>query len=117
MGNYFVEVWDSYTALQRKNIGICEWSILRHRRIPADLSRSSWRRLGSWLALMTDILGIFFYILGLEFFNGEFFMPECLLNPGSITTLATDRFNSENAFTKLGAAQGLNQAMQCVGEC
>ncbi|KAK4050849.1 hypothetical protein OIV83_003271 [Microbotryomycetes sp. JL201] len=47
--------------------------------------------------------GIMFYKLGLEFFNG------------SITTLATDRFNSENAFTKLGAAQGINQAAQCVG--
>jgi hypothetical protein len=44
-----------------------------------------------------------FYKLGLEFFNG------------SITTLATDRFKSENAFTKLGAAQGINQAAQCVG--
>lgn len=44
-----------------------------------------------------------FYKLGLEFFNG------------SITTLATDRFNASNAFTKLGAAQGVNQAAQCVG--
>ena len=43
------------------------------------------------------------YKLGLEFFNG------------SITTLATDRFNAANTFTKLGAAQGLNQAAQCVG--
>lgn len=43
------------------------------------------------------------YKFGLEFFNG------------SITTLATDRFRAENAITKLGAAQGLNQAMQCVG--
>jgi len=34
---------------------------------------------------------------------------------GSITTLATDRFRSTQTFTKLGAAQGLNQAMQCVG--
>ena len=32
--------------------------------------------------------GIMFYKLGLEFFNG------------SITTLATDRFQSTNAFTK-----------------
>lgn len=32
--------------------------------------------------------GIMFYKLGLEFFNG------------SITTLATDRFKSANAFTK-----------------
>ncbi|ORY89072.1 major facilitator superfamily domain-containing protein [Leucosporidium creatinivorum] len=47
--------------------------------------------------------GIMFYKLGLEFFNG------------SITTLATDRFNASNAFTKLGAAQGVNQAAQCVG--
>jgi len=34
------------------------------------------------------IAGIMFYKLGLEFFNG------------SITTLATDRFQSTNAFTK-----------------
>jgi len=47
--------------------------------------------------------GIMFYKLGLEFFNG------------SITTLATDRFKASNAFTKLGAAQGINQAAQCVG--
>jgi len=44
-----------------------------------------------------------FYKLGIEFFNG------------SITTLATDRFNSARTFTKLGAAQGINQAAQCVG--
>jgi MFS family permease len=37
------------------------------------------------------------------------------LHVGSITTLATDRFRAANTFTKLGAAQGLNQAMQCVG--
>jgi uncharacterized membrane protein len=61
------------------------------------------------------------YKLGLEFFNG------------SITTLATDRFKATNAFTKreldsvkakpspiltrqlVGAAQGVNQAAQCVG--
>jgi hypothetical protein len=49
------------------------------------------------------ILGIMFYKLGLEFFNG------------SITTLATDRFNAATTFTKLGAAQGVNQAAQCVG--
>lgn len=48
--------------------------------------------------------GIFFYKWGLEFFNG------------SITTLATDRFKASNAFTKLGAAQGINQAAQC-GAC
>ncbi|KAJ3550704.1 hypothetical protein NMY22_g280 [Coprinellus aureogranulatus] len=47
--------------------------------------------------------GIMCYKLGLEFFNG------------SITTLATDRFKVANTFTKLGAAQGLNQAAQCVG--
>jgi hypothetical protein len=47
--------------------------------------------------------GIMFYKLGLEFFNG------------SITTLATDRFKAANTFTKLGAAQGINQAAQCVG--
>ncbi|KAF8636315.1 hypothetical protein AX17_003635 [Amanita inopinata Kibby_2008] len=49
------------------------------------------------------IAGIMFYKLGLEFFNG------------SITTLATDRFRATNTFTKLGAAQGINQAAQCVG--
>lgn len=43
------------------------------------------------------------YKLGLEFFNG------------TITTLATDRFRSAQTFTKLGAAQGINQAAQCVG--
>ncbi|KAF9445895.1 MFS general substrate transporter [Macrolepiota fuliginosa MF-IS2] len=43
------------------------------------------------------------YKLGLEFFNG------------SITTLATDRFKASNTFSKLGAAQGVNQAAQCVG--
>ncbi|KAF8154282.1 major facilitator superfamily domain-containing protein [Crassisporium funariophilum] len=49
------------------------------------------------------IAGIMMYKLGLEFFNG------------SITTLATDRFASKLTFTKLGAAQGVNQAAQCVG--
>lgn len=49
------------------------------------------------------IAGIMFYKTGLEFFNG------------SITTLATDRFKAAQTFTKLGAAQGLNQAAQCVG--
>ncbi|KAF8651045.1 hypothetical protein AX16_004908 [Volvariella volvacea WC 439] len=43
------------------------------------------------------------YKVGLEFFNG------------SITTLAADRFTAAHTFTKLGAAQGLNQAAQCVG--
>jgi len=60
------------------------------------------------------------YKFGLEFFNG------------SITTLATDRFKKANTFTKrkssnlvaaytlifplpVGAAQGVNQAAQCVG--
>ncbi|KAH8101190.1 major facilitator superfamily domain-containing protein [Cristinia sonorae] len=47
--------------------------------------------------------GIMMYKLGLEFFNG------------SITTLATDRFNATHTFQKLGAAQGINQAAQCVG--
>ncbi|KDR78225.1 hypothetical protein GALMADRAFT_138347 [Galerina marginata CBS 339.88] len=47
--------------------------------------------------------GIMMYKFGLEFFNG------------SITTLATDRFKATNTFTKLGAAQGVNQAAQCVG--
>ncbi|KAH7100169.1 hypothetical protein BKA62DRAFT_706967 [Auriculariales sp. MPI-PUGE-AT-0066] len=46
-----------------------------------------------------NIGGIMLYKLGIEFFNG------------SITTLATDRFNS---FQKLGVAQGINQAMQCI---
>jgi hypothetical protein len=45
------------------------------------------------------IVGIMFYKLGLEAFNG------------SITTLATDRFTSQ-AFRKLGMLQGLNQAFQ-----
>jgi len=49
------------------------------------------------------IAGIMMYKLGLEFFNG------------SITTLATDRFKAAKTFTKLGAAQGVNQAAQCVG--
>ncbi|PPQ82284.1 hypothetical protein CVT25_008434 [Psilocybe cyanescens] len=49
------------------------------------------------------IAGIMMYKFGLEFFNG------------SITTLATDRFKSAATFTKLGAAQGVNQAAQCVG--
>lgn len=64
-----------------------------------------------------------FYKLGLEFFNG------------SITTLASDRFDARTTFAKrkphlpiesvpliyrrnldiVGAAQGLNQAAQCVG--
>ncbi|KAK4050848.1 hypothetical protein OIV83_003270 [Microbotryomycetes sp. JL201] len=49
------------------------------------------------------ICGIMFYKLGWEFFNG------------SITALATDRFNAASTFTKLGAAQGLNQAAQVFG--
>ncbi|KIM33235.1 hypothetical protein M408DRAFT_61521 [Serendipita vermifera MAFF 305830] len=49
------------------------------------------------------IVGIMLYKFGLESFNG------------SITTLATDRFNAANAFAKVGILQGLNQAMQCVG--
>lgn len=49
------------------------------------------------------IAGIMCYKVGLEFFNG------------SITTLASDRFKQAEAFTKLGAAQGVNQAAQCVG--
>ncbi|KIY66864.1 hypothetical protein CYLTODRAFT_398145 [Cylindrobasidium torrendii FP15055 ss-10] len=49
------------------------------------------------------VAGIMLYKVGLEFFNG------------SITTLAADRFSEQNTFTKLGAAQGLNQAAQCVG--
>lgn len=52
---------------------------------------------------MFYIIGIMFYKFGLEAFNG------------SIVTLATDRFNAANTFTKLGALTGLNQAMQCVG--
>lgn len=66
------DAWNSYSAIERRNIAIY-------------------------------ILGIMFYKLGLEFFNG------------SITTLATDRFKAANTFTKLGAAQGVNQAAQCVG--
>ncbi|KAI5803979.1 major facilitator superfamily domain-containing protein [Peziza echinospora] len=49
------------------------------------------------------VVGIMFYKLGLEAFNG------------SIVTLATDRFKATNAFEKLGVLQGLNQAFQCVG--
>ncbi|KAH7102702.1 hypothetical protein BKA62DRAFT_769556 [Auriculariales sp. MPI-PUGE-AT-0066] len=49
------------------------------------------------------ILGIMFYKLGLEFFNG------------SISSMASDRFTATNTFTKLGAASGINQAAQCVG--
>ncbi|PPQ75553.1 hypothetical protein CVT24_013245 [Panaeolus cyanescens] len=49
------------------------------------------------------IAGIMMYKFGLEFFNG------------SITTLATDRFNEAKTFTKLAAASGVNQAAQCVG--
>lgn len=45
------------------------------------------------------IVGIMFYKLGLEAFNG------------SIITLATDRFDDQ-AFKKLGILQGLNQAFQ-----
>lgn len=48
------------------------------------------------------VLGIMFYKLGLEAFNG------------SITTLAVDRFGKQ-AFKKQGILQGLNQAFQCVG--
>ena len=48
-------------------------------------------------------LGIVSYKFGIEAFNG------------SIITLATDRFKAVNAFSKLGALTGLNQAMQCVG--
>ncbi|KAG2005573.1 hypothetical protein CC2G_001967 [Coprinopsis cinerea AmutBmut pab1-1] len=47
--------------------------------------------------------GIMCYKFGIEFFNG------------SIITLAADRFETEHAFTKLGAAKGLNQAAQCIG--
>ncbi|GAA5878615.1 hypothetical protein JCM8547_003845 [Rhodosporidiobolus lusitaniae] len=53
--------------------------------------------------IMWYMLGIGLYKLGLEFFNG------------SIATLATDRFRAADTFTKLGAAQGVNQAAQCVG--
>ncbi|OLL25432.1 hypothetical protein NEOLI_000528 [Neolecta irregularis DAH-3] len=49
------------------------------------------------------VLGIMLYKFGLEAFTG------------SIITLATDRFNSDHTFTKLGALTGLYQAMQCVG--
>ncbi|KAJ2919630.1 hypothetical protein MD484_g853, partial [Candolleomyces efflorescens] len=49
------------------------------------------------------IVGIMFYKLGLEFFNG------------SITTLATDSCSRDLSQRLVGAAQGLNQAAQCVG--
>lgn len=49
------------------------------------------------------IIGIMFYKLGLEAFNG------------SIVTLATDRFGSGSTYKKLGILQGLNQAFQvCI---
>ncbi|TFK29198.1 hypothetical protein FA15DRAFT_430422 [Coprinopsis marcescibilis] len=47
--------------------------------------------------------GIMCYKFGIEFFNG------------SIIALAADRFGAAHAYTKLGAATGLNQAAQCVG--
>ncbi|KAG0251433.1 hypothetical protein BG011_007608 [Mortierella polycephala] len=49
------------------------------------------------------IVGIMLYKFGLEAFSG------------SITLLATDRFNQQNTFTNLAILQGLNQAFQCVG--
>lgn len=49
------------------------------------------------------IIGIMFYKLGLEAFNG------------SIVTLATDRFGGGSTYKKLGILQGLNQAFQvCI---
>ena len=53
---------------------------------------------------------IFLYILGIMFYK---FALETYL--GSISITAADRFPKENAFTLLGALQGLNQACQCVG--
>ncbi|KAG8794707.1 hypothetical protein FRC16_010385 [Serendipita sp. 398] len=49
------------------------------------------------------IIGIMFYKLGLESFNG------------GIVSLAADRFTAANAFGKIGALTGLNQAMQVIG--
>ncbi|RXW15473.1 hypothetical protein EST38_g10383 [Candolleomyces aberdarensis] len=49
------------------------------------------------------IAGIMFYKFGLEFFNGSF------------STLAPERWKDGKPFMKLGGAQGLNQAAQCVG--
>ncbi|KAG0015943.1 hypothetical protein BGZ81_011466 [Podila clonocystis] len=49
------------------------------------------------------VIGIMLYKFGLEAFTG------------SITLLATDRFNEQNTFKNLAILQGLNQAFQCVG--
>lgn len=67
------------------------------REVYASYTPEQRRNIGIYIG------GIMMYKFGLEFFNG------------SITTLATDRFRAESAITKLGAAQGLNQAMQVVG--
>ncbi|KAG0325540.1 hypothetical protein BGZ99_000524 [Dissophora globulifera] len=53
--------------------------------------------------LVIYMIGIMLYKFGLEAFTG------------SITLLATDRFNEKNTFTNLAILQGLNQAFQCVG--
>ncbi|KAI7829547.1 major facilitator superfamily domain-containing protein, partial [Gamsiella multidivaricata] len=53
--------------------------------------------------LIIYMVGIMLYKFGLEAFTG------------SITLLATDRFNEARTFTNLAILQGLNQAFQCVG--
>ncbi|KAF9983650.1 hypothetical protein BGZ65_001580, partial [Modicella reniformis] len=63
----------------------------------ADFSRQETRN------VIIYVVGIMMYKFGLEAFTG------------SITLLATDRFNKESAFANLAILQGLNQAFQCVG--
>ncbi|KAG8849638.1 hypothetical protein FRB91_009722, partial [Serendipita sp. 411] len=53
--------------------------------------------------ILVYIAGIMFYKLGIESFNG------------AIVSLAADRFEAAHTFGKIGALNGLNQAMQVVG--
>ncbi|KAG8772116.1 hypothetical protein FRC15_002962 [Serendipita sp. 397] len=53
--------------------------------------------------ILVYITGIMFYKLGIESFNG------------AIVSLAADRFEAAHTFGKIGALNGLNQAMQVVG--
>jgi len=89
--NFFKDIYTLYTAKERRNIAVY-------------------------------ILGIMLYKFGLECVGISTAFLTCLLTSptaeqfnGSITTLATDRFNASKAFEKVGILQGLNQAMQCVG--
>ncbi|KAG0211178.1 hypothetical protein BGX28_008358 [Mortierella sp. GBA30] len=63
----------------------------------ADFSSKERRNIAIYM------LGIMSYKFGLEAFTG------------SITLLATDRFNEQNTFRNVAILQGLNQAFQCVG--